>query len=133
MRLRLAHSKRSARRLPPLTAASDSGCLPGKPGGLALLPAGRCDARREQEETWEAFYLQGTKIGYGQTTVRSIDRGGRPLVEMKSLNHLSISRFGQQTEQDVTMSTLETPQGELLEFATDMSAGPRAGRHKRQG
>ncbi len=76
------------------------------------------------EEIWEAFYLQNAKIGYGQTAIRQIDRRGQPLVEVKSLNHLEISRFGQRTEQDVKMSTLETPDGELLEFATDMSTGP---------
>lgn len=76
------------------------------------------------EETWEAFYLQNAKIGYGQTSVRTVDRQGRPLIEVKSLNHLEISRFGQRTEQDVKMSTLETPDGELLEFATDMANGP---------
>lgn len=76
------------------------------------------------EEIWEAFYLQNAKIGYGQTTVRNVNRQGRPLVEVKSLNHLEISRFGQRTEQDVKMSTLETPDGELLEFSTDMATGP---------
>jgi hypothetical protein len=76
------------------------------------------------EEIWEVFYLQNAKIGYGQTTVRRIDGQDQPLVDVKSLNHLEISRFGQRTEQDVKMSTLETPDGQLLEFATEMSAGP---------
>ena len=94
---------------------------------LAALPScQKAVATRDPavEETWEAFYLQNAKIGYGHSTVRSINRQGRSLVEVKSLNHLEISRFGQRTEQDVKLSTLETPDGELLEFATDMATGP---------
>jgi hypothetical protein len=76
------------------------------------------------EEIWDAFYLQGAKIGYGRTTVRGVTRDGRALVDIRSMNHLEITRFGQRSEQDVTTQTLETPSGEVVEFRTQVALGP---------
>jgi transglutaminase-like putative cysteine protease len=94
---------------------------------LATLPGcQKTDTSDEpgSREIWDAFYLQDAKIGYGRTTVRDVERGGRTLVEVDSLNHLAISRFGQHTEQSMTMNTLETPDGQLLGFRTEVSWGP---------
>jgi hypothetical protein len=68
--------------------------------------------------------LQGSKIGYGRTTVRPVSKDGRELVAIDGLNHLSITRFGQTSEQEVTMGTLETPSGEVVEFKTVVAFGP---------
>jgi hypothetical protein len=81
-------------------------------------------AKGDEREIWEVFYLQGAKIGYARTNIRELSRGGRRLVAVDSLNHLVISRFGQKAEQEVTMSTLESPAGQLLEFKTEMASGP---------
>lgn len=78
---------------------------------------------RSQQETWDAFFLQGVKIGYAHTLVRPAKRSDRELVEVQALNHLVVSRFGQQAEQDVRMTTLETPAGQLLEFTTEIASG----------
>ncbi len=81
-------------------------------------------APKPAEEIWDAFYLQNSKVGYGQTTTRRISRSGKEFVEMDSFNHLALTRFGQRSEQDLKMTTLETPEGELLEFKTEVSFGP---------
>lgn len=78
----------------------------------------------ENQEIWEAFYLQDAKIGFGQTTVRPVTRNGQALVQVDSVNHLAISRFGQRTEQDFKTSSLETPEGRVLEFHTEVAFGP---------
>ncbi len=91
-----------------------------QPPALTAEQAGHAPAR----ETWEALYLQNTKVGYGQTTVRSIIRTGQSLVQVDSLNHLAISRFGQQTEHDARMRTLETSAGQVVEFRTEIEFGP---------
>ncbi len=104
--------------------------------GLALLgptacqrsetapdPAGNKAASDPAESIWEVFYLQGTKIGYAQTTVTPLTKDGRQLVKTDALNHLSITRFGQTTKQNLEMSTLETPAGELVEFRTVVAFG----------
>jgi hypothetical protein len=75
-------------------------------------------------DIWDVYYLQGAKIGYGHTTVSTINRKGRDLVQVDSLNHLSITRFGETSEQEVTMQTLETAGGDVLEFSTTINFGP---------
>ncbi len=86
----------------------------------AAAPAATAPA---PQESWEVFYLQNAKIGYGQVVVRPVEQSGKRLLAIDCLNRLSITRFGQRTVQDLKMSTLETPDGELLEFSTDMAFG----------
>jgi hypothetical protein len=76
------------------------------------------------DETWEVYYLQGSKIGYGQTVVRDVDRAGRSLIETESVNQLKLERYGQPVEQQIALATLETADGQLLEFRTEVSFGP---------
>jgi Transglutaminase-like superfamily len=75
-------------------------------------------------QLWEALYLQGAKIGHGHTTIRPVTRDGRRLVEIGTKSHLVITRFGERTEQDVLAETLETPEGEVVEFKTEVAFGP---------
>ncbi len=97
--------QKSESPLPPAPAAEEAGNTPAR-------------------ESWEAFYLQNAKVGYGQTAVRPIVRAGQELVQLDSLNHLAISRFGQQTEHDARIRTLETPAGQVVEFRTEIAFGP---------
>jgi hypothetical protein len=100
---------------------------PGCQRGQSGFPAAQSAADPAPpilEETWDAFYLQGAKIGYGHTTVRPLTRGGRRLLDIRSTNHLEITRFGQRTEQEVNAQTLETPEGEVVEFKTQVALGP---------
>ncbi len=76
------------------------------------------------QDIWEAFYLQGTKIGYGHTTERPVVRNGQSFVQVDALNHLEMTRFGQSNTQNVTMTTLETPTGDVVEFTTEVAFGP---------
>lgn len=96
-----------------------SGCQPA----VVAEPATSA-ALHKPNTIWESFYLQGAKIGYGQTTTRPVTRGERRLIETESLNHLSITRFGQTSKQDLRMRSLETPEGQLVEFHTVVSLGP---------
>ncbi len=86
--------------------------------------AAKDGADAPQQDIWEAFYLQDSKIGHGHTTERPQTRNGQALVRVDSLNHLSISRFGQRTEQDFQTSTLETPDGRVIELHTEVAFGP---------
>jgi hypothetical protein len=75
-------------------------------------------------DVWDAYYLKGAKIGYGHTVSREIDRAGKALVETTSLNHLRVERFGQTIEQELKLSTVETPDGQVREFRTEAQFGP---------
>ena len=91
--------------------------------GTASATAGSEGETQPAESIWEVYYLQGAKIGYGHTTVTPTSKGDRELVKTDALNHLSITRFGQTTEQNLEMSTIETPAGELVEFKTVVAFG----------
>ncbi|MEX2113272.1 MAG: transglutaminase-like domain-containing protein [Pirellulales bacterium] len=76
------------------------------------------------DETWEVYYLQGAKIGYGKTVVQTVNRAGQALVQTESDSHLKLERYAQPIEQQVTLETLETSAGQLLEFRTEVTFGP---------
>jgi hypothetical protein len=75
-------------------------------------------------EIWDAYFLEGAKIGYGHSVVRHEDRAGEPLIATDSTSHLKLERFGQSIEQQLKLATLETPDGQLLEFRTEVAFGP---------
>ncbi len=74
-------------------------------------------------EAWKVQYIRGTKVGYGRTTSREIDRAGRRLIEIEGLDHLTVKRFGETTEQKVRFTCTETPDGTLIDFQTEISMG----------
>jgi len=99
-----------------------NGCQPATESKSASSSA--ASTEQHAETIWESFYLQGAKIGYGRTTVRPVTRDEQNLIQTESLNHLWITRFGQTSKQDLQMSSLETPDGKLIEFQTVVSFGP---------
>jgi hypothetical protein len=103
-----------------------SGCAPVGDGGAAVERAADASqsARAPADDVWEAFYLQGSKIGYGHTTVERVLERGQEVVRTRSTNELAITRFGQRTAQHVTMETRETPEGRVLGFETRVDFGP---------
>ena len=76
-------------------------------------------------ETWDIYLLQGKRIGYGHTTVRH-EIGSRAATgrRTESLNHLAVKRDGQTTRQDIRTTSVETPQGQLIRFESEMRMGP---------
>jgi len=72
---------------------------------------------------WEVYYLHGSKIGHGHTTIRRLERDGRPLVETTTDTRLNVARFGQNVEQRLKLSSLDTPAGEVVEFVTEITMG----------
>ena len=73
---------------------------------------------------WEVHMLEGKRIGYGHTTARHDTEAGRHVVLTESLNHLAVKRAGQTTEQDIRGKSVETPEGRLLRFESEIRMGP---------
>ena len=73
---------------------------------------------------WEVHMLEGKRIGYGHTTGRHDTEAGRHVVLTESLNHLAVKRAGQTTEQDIRGKSVETPEGRLLRFESEIRMGP---------
>ncbi len=79
----------------------------------------------EPRETWDVYLLQGKRIGYGKTTVRSEVQEGRDVVVTVGLNHLAVKRAGQTTEEDILTTSIETPRGRMLRFESEMRMGKK--------
>jgi transglutaminase-like putative cysteine protease len=125
------HRRYSAGPLGPATiwlalaALIAGGCQRTEGDSSSAAATGAAPAARAAplEETWEALFLEKTKIGYSHTTIRPVERDGQSLVEIDSVNHLNLTRFGQSTVQDIKMSTVETPEGKVISFTSDAALG----------
>lgn len=76
-----------------------------------------------QRETWDIYMIKGTRVGYGRTTVSEAVESGRKVVRIEGLNHLAIKRFGQRTEQDMRFTSIETPDGKVIRFESEIQQG----------
>jgi hypothetical protein len=77
------------------------------------------------EVVWEAFSLQGSRIGFSRTTYADVEENGEKLVRIRNRLRTRLEREGQAVEQEMTLTSWETPSGELRRFETRMSAGPQ--------
>lgn len=73
-------------------------------------------------ELWDATYMQGAKVGTFHTTIQRQKKGDRDVVLIKQGGELTLVRFGQKITQKMGYTSLETPEGKVLEFDATMSA-----------
>lgn len=74
------------------------------------------------EETWDAYSMQGVRVGYAHTTVSKTEENGQSLILTKSQIHLSFTRSGQTIVQEMTMTSCDTADGRLVRFESRMNA-----------
>ncbi|HUG93962.1 MAG TPA: hypothetical protein VML55_24240, partial [Planctomycetaceae bacterium] len=102
--------------------------LTGLPAWTAA--AARADDRQPaagrdgSTDTWQVIYIGEQRIGYAHTTVRTIQRDGRPLVRTRNETKMQIKRFGQSLKVETLLETEETPDGGLLGFTMEMKNPP---------
>ncbi len=127
----------SDRRTPTLAttataAASPQGTSAGKTSAPSAASAElfpKTDApatttpQGHPKQWWEAVYAGGVKIGWGQTALVDIEENGKKLQQVDSQNHLAVDRDRQRTTIDITTRSIETSDGKLLRFETEMLAG----------
>ncbi len=75
-------------------------------------------------ETWDVFFVQGAKVGYGQTTVTPFEEDGARWVRVELVYHLRLKRFGQTSEEELRLSSIESTTGNLRSFESKMNLGP---------
>lgn len=75
-------------------------------------------------ETWEVHTMQGSRVGYGRTTVSRIEESGRPAVRIEAEQVLATRRFGQSAQQRLWYVSVETPEGRLIRFDSELGQGP---------
>jgi Transglutaminase-like superfamily len=75
------------------------------------------------EETWDAYSMQGVRVGYAHTIISKVVEDGRELVRTWSEIHMSLKRAGQTTNQDMTLTSWDTADGRLVRFESQMAGG----------
>jgi hypothetical protein len=96
-----------------------SGCAKTPSSGVE--PAKTTAAR----DTWDIYFMQGKRIGYAhtQSSWQRDSESGQELVRAERLDHLAVKRDGQTTEEDILTISLETSQGQLIRFESEMRMG----------
>lgn len=112
-----------------LLIVSMVGCGPGPSPGPREPPAQQAAAKSPQtspaaspaekgeleRQTWEVCSIQKARVGYTHTAEYRVVRDGRPLVRIEWLNELRMLREETPVEMKVQLTSLETPDGKVLE------------------
>lgn len=112
---------------------------PSPVSDASTASAAKHESSVEARETWDVIYLQGARVGYIHTQYRPDERDGDPVMVTSADTRLSLTRFGQTSQQQILASSVEDLAGALLEFTTEARLGPEpmfcrgevAGRHLR--
>ncbi len=75
------------------------------------------------EETWDAYSMQGIRVGYAHTTATKVVLDGQTLIRTKSEIHISLQRSGQTVTQNLTLASWDTPDGKFVRFESQMNSG----------
>lgn len=87
------------------------------------LPASQPIAATKNEESWEAHYIGGDRVGYSHTSVRVLGEGKDARRETHNVTELTIKRFGQTVSQTIEVRCEETLDGAPLRFQQVANSG----------
>lgn len=93
------------------------------PAGAWTQPHERTPKPIAPREVWEAYFLKGQRVGYGTTKVQQEVKDGKELLRIEASQRYAIRRFDRLLEQEIWLTSVETSQGELLEFSTTVQQG----------
>ena len=97
--------------------ASDSSSSVGSPE--LATPAGAVADRK----VWEITYMQGQQVGYGWTSATNQIRNQENILKIEGYSLLSVKRFGQVFKAESRFTSIETTDGRLIEFSSEMPQG----------
>ena len=113
--------------LPALGGCSDSKSAPANTRTATNQPANAAKPDKPadtlEREIWDVCFLQGVRVGYVQTSYYKTVQFGKPAVRIEADAHITLTRNGQETNQQFRSTSIETPEGRLLSFKTEMLMG----------
>jgi len=86
--------------------------------GLTLALSGVWASAASAQESWDAVYLSGAKIGYIHTFIEPLKDRGRDLLRVRVDTALTFKRLNDSITMELRYGTIETPQGEVLRIDT---------------
>jgi hypothetical protein len=78
---------------------------------------------RQPTESWMSLYIGDSKVGYSRSSERFFVEGGRELVETSNSGTMSLRRAGQSTTTRTIQRSVETRDGHLVRFRSEMLVG----------
>lgn len=114
-----SEAPRAVKASPAPTASTATAPASPAPSTTSLL-----DLAEAGYETWDVVRLQGARVGYGHLRFSRVGSDDEPQVRIDGVHRLSMQRFGQANEQEMRLTSIETPQGALLDFRSETIAGP---------
>ncbi|MAV36863.1 MAG: hypothetical protein CMJ59_15550, partial [Planctomycetaceae bacterium] len=76
------------------------------------------------QEEWAIIYIEQQPVGTIHTRIQKIAESGRALVQTSSETVMKLQRMGQLTEVRQFQESIETPDGQLVRFRSEMKNGP---------
>jgi len=72
-------------------------------------------------EYWDVYKMQGAKIGYAHTAITKVP--DQDLVQIASNTRLDVVRFGEAMQQEMNITSLERPGGQVVSLTVTTSLG----------
>jgi hypothetical protein len=91
---------------------------PVSPPNAAVKSADALD-----REDWELCFVQGIRVGYVQTAYYRTSEAGKPALRIEGDMHIALNRNGEEIKQQFRSTSVETPEGRLLRFKSEMQMG----------
>src|SRR4051794_32149742 len=86
--------------------------------GLTLALSGVWASAASAQESWDAVYLSGSKVGYIHTFIEPLKDRGRDLLRVRVDTVLTFKRLDDKITMELRYGTIETPQGSVLRLDT---------------
>ncbi len=119
-----------------LATCLSSGCGRRPSGSSSIGPGARPtpvdlltdDRGQLRTEFWESHRFRGAKVGHRQTRIFELPETEPPQLRIVVVDRLEMKRFGDVTEQQLTMVSLETEKGQVMQWTYRLQSedGPRA-------
>jgi len=87
-------------------------------GLLGPIAAAADEQARGQQESWDAVYIAGSKVGHLRTRVNPVKDRDRALIRVLVDFSLSFKRGNDNATVEVQYGTIETPEGQVLRLDT---------------
>ncbi len=103
-----------------------------KPGQVATSPVSSAGGKvdedagqgRQTHETWDAVFMGGSKVGHTRTRFATLEQGDQRLVKITADSQMTMLRFNQTVSQEITVVSVEHPDGRLVRFLSSMGTAP---------
>lgn len=113
-----------------LFLGSATGCQPPESasstpvGGEKIAPAIENVANEGEliDESWQANFLNGAKLGYGHAVVRKVKGADGEVIRSTMRQELRIQRYGQETKETLQFGSEDSPEGKVLSFDCEAAA-----------